>query len=435
METSCVFIQQGGPCLRERKLVDDAINMACLLVNEIMCEFTIPAPLFKKTVHMATTLLPSLCRGFAQRCYAEKVTRCDTPTAFFKNMSIQALQILRDRSSGCAISWSRPSGLDEMLCRDEEDIESEPDKLTNGIPLEISIPSTSVARTALQNNAVIKFANEAAWSHALNALFTAVDRAFAVPSLAWQECENVDRDNANLLQYPGYLFWRRDESSLFLDLDFECPLLARADIIAIVAAWTSDDTLDVIAGARRWFQAERCGSAKNHSPELDVGAVRLPKTMIRVDELESVLQKLDAAIANLKDKKNNPQARRLQLVDDTMVLALYNDSVPSELQRNFSLSHAVADCLKSASASRADGYMNVYAQSEGTQPGDGDFGRKRKRQNALARRMRRERKQPIPRSRNPVIDLYQQLDYDDAYDDDDEYDDAYADLEGFLVEG
>ena len=217
--------------------------------------------------------------------------------------------------------------------------------------------------------------------------------------------------------------------------DIECPPLARADIVAIVAAWTSGDTVDVIAGARRWFRAERCGSASNLSPELDMVVVRLPKTMLRVDELECVLQKLDAAIANWKDKENSPQASRLQLMEDAMVLALYNDSMPSQLQRSFTLSHAVADCLQSASASRVDGYIDDYAESEGTQPGARDSRRKRRRQDALARRIRRERKQPIPRSRNPVIDLYQQLDYDDAYDDDDEYDDAYADLEGFLVEG
>ena len=488
IETACTLILRGVQCVREHKSIDNAVQATSLLVNNIMCDFTIPAPLFKKTIDLALLLLPSLRRGFAMRCFTEKLTVGDMPTAFFTNISTQVLQMLMDRSSDCAISWSQPTGPD--ILTGDDDIDSEPGEQTIRIPLEITIPSASVARTTFENNTVVKMANEAAWSHALNALCMAADRSFTEASLRWQNCENDDCPDADLLQCPGYLFWRREEDSLFMNLICRClqhaktesnevtPVkvlaqympkaskvkflvaldkiimflakalrlsmkwiqkgagissLAMAEIIAVVAAWASDDTLDLITGARRWFQAERHGST--NSREVDKVIGRLPKTMLRVDELESVLQKLDAAMLIWKDKESSPQASRLEVMEHAMMLALSNDATPPRLQRNVSLSQVVSKRLQSATASRVHDFVSYYAESEGLQEGLGDSDRKRKRQNALAKRMRRERNQPIPRSRNPVIDLYQQLDYDDAFNDDDDFDDAYADLEGFLVEG
>ena len=485
METSCVLIQRGVPYVCEHKNIDDAVKATCLLAYKIMCDFTIAAPLFKKTIDLAAVVLPSLRRGIALRCFTETFTTCDAPTRFFSNVSSQVIQMLKDRSSDCLISWSQ-SAVPDILSGDD-DIDSEPNELTNRIPLEIAIPCASVARAAVQKSTLVNIANETAWSHALNALFMAVDRGFAEASLTWQDSETVDCPDLNLLHCPWYLFWRREESSMFINLVCCClqpaepeaneaipvKLLAQsmpkgskvkflvaldktililtkalrvimkwiekgrgyscrsmAEIVAIVAAYASDDTLDLIAGARRWFQAER--NCTVNSRGTDKVVARLPKTMLRIEELESVLQKLDAVIANWKDKENNPQACRLQLMEGAMALAMSNDT---ELQRNVSLSQVVCERLQSAAASRVHGFMSSYNESEGMQSRIRDSGRKRKRQMTLAKRMRRERKQPIPRSRNPVIDLYQQLDNDEAYDDDDDYGDAYADLEGFLVEG
>jgi hypothetical protein len=195
-----------------------------------------------------------------------------------------------------------------------------------------------------------------------------------------------------------------------------------SEAVSAVVAWISDERLDLIAGLRRWNSAERL-SAKAQKPGqrgVDKVLGRFPKTMSRIDEVETLLQRLvDAEVS--WTTKASIQASRYRTVEEVIEQSIVDESA----RRAFSLEKGMKGHLASARASR---------------PRDGTYfteiaGRKRRKvqQHNIAKRMRRERRQPVPRSRNRVVDNWLQADQDQK--DEASDDDAYVDLEDFLVEG
>jgi hypothetical protein len=478
IETASILIRQAVPLSREYQLIDDSINAASSVINEILFNVTIASPLFKRTIRIAAVLLPSVHRGLILRSFNLKSKTNRSPTTFFAQASKQVLKILKDKASNEPIVWSEPSGTNQILQEEDdgEDISSDDDydKNGDGIPLEIAIPRGLVGPSTPQNSDTIKLASEVAWTHALNSLLSAIDSNFCEASLFLQHRENMgSTSGSNLLECSGYLTWRKEEITFCMEMLCRClkqvgtgsepdnsdqrvlaqflPIASKvkflvmldklvliltkllrllmlsiqkgwkfssqsiAEVVSFVVAWTSNEHFDVIAGARRWFQAEKLSSKTNTDTqrEMDKILIRLPKTMFRVDELESILQKLDAALTTWKTKES-PQRNRLEQVEGAMMQALDNDAA----QQGFSFAKAVKDCLNSATASRTEGYEYAFLQNSG---------RKRNRLDAFAKRIRRERKQPVPRSRNRVVDILLQVDRAD--------DDAFVDMEDFLVEG
>lgn len=226
----------------------------------------------------------------------------------------------------------------------------------------------------------------------------------------------------------------RSVSSQFKKGEDDVSDLIRAESMACMSAWLSVEAhgLDLESLSKRWYHAEKQpnegttrtgGIHKRLSPSLR----RLPKFLVRTQELETDLSKLYQMLGKIDEGET---AGRQQ-----QVLAQYDSLLDTQTDDK-----TVHDSLQSMIKAKLKSLAKARASSEafnltlvGKVDNDAPAPRKRTRKAPnLERQMRRERRRNVKRSRNQVVDEWLHL--DDEYDMEEGVDDdAYVDLEDFIV--
>eukprot|EP00978_Attheya_sp_CCMP212_P013722 scaffold34550_cov56-Attheya_sp.AAC.3 len=238
----------------------------------------------------------------------------------------------------------------------------------------------------------------------------------------------------------------------------------------------SKRSVDFTAGARRWYDAEkvhysnvkRKAKQSRHIP-VDPVLTRLPKVLLRIEELEASVQKLKALLFDVQTTKKGKVAS--SCIDSFLTLMLYDDSLsqkggensdgsPNKTNGNIQLYRLVSDYISSTgldSSANDDGFgmAMILDEMDSDDDGDDDGGSSQKdaangatrgvrtkrksrsisvpRSQGLQKRLRDARRKVL-RSRNEVVDTWLGLDEETAGEGKGT-NDAYVDLEDFLVEG
>jgi len=207
--------------------------------------------------------------------------------------------------------------------------------------------------------------------------------------------------------------------------------LVRAESMACLSAWLTVELEDLGLEclSKRWFQAEKqsshgeecAGVHKQLSPTLR----RLPKFLIRIQELETDLGKLFHALGKIEQDGTQVQCTALDQYE-----ALLNTETDNETPQ-VTLQSLIKTKLMSLAKARTS--SDMFGLSLVGDAKDSGATRKRSRKAPnLDRQMRKERNRNVKRSRNQIVDDWLHL--DDEYErDEGADDDAYVDLEDFIV--
>lgn len=206
--------------------------------------------------------------------------------------------------------------------------------------------------------------------------------------------------------------------------------LVRAESLSCLTSWLAvkldDKSIEFLTS--RWYHAEKklsrgesnaAGSLQRQSPALK----RLPKFLVRCQELESDLSKLYQMLLKSTQEGSSFQQQVVHQYESLLSTASNDGNATVSLQS------LIKTKLKTLSKDRASTELFGLIGDEGGTP------RKRSRKvPSLERQMRRERRRNVKRSRNRIVDNWLHL--DDEYEmDEGADDDAFVDLEDFLVDG
>jgi hypothetical protein len=182
---------------------------------------------------------------------------------------------------------------------------------------------------------------------------------------------------------------------------------------------------DLYSGIQKWYMAEKAAGTspdENHVEDVSVLS-RLPKLYFRLEELFTSLQQLSQIL--------KPQATRFKRAEISPFLTTIDNLIQSyEIDCYVSFRGLISKKL----AFLKEEQLQVQ-RDFGMLTSDDMINKKnRKRTIDIAKRMKRERRRKLIRSRNFVVDTWLQADRvtgeDEVVDDD-----PYADLEDFLVDG
>jgi hypothetical protein len=191
-----------------------------------------------------------------------------------------------------------------------------------------------------------------------------------------------------------------------------------------------------------------------HIP-VDPVLTRLPKVLLRIEDLEASVQKLKALLSDVQTTRKGKFAS--SRIDSFLTLMLHDDSLSkkgglnldastNKTTDNVQLCRLISDYISSTgldSSTNSDGFGMAMILDETDSDDSGDDGVQKKRKSrsmsvprsrGLEKRLR-EAKRKVLRSRNEVVDTWLGLDEETAGEGNKGTNDAYVDLEDFLVEG
>jgi hypothetical protein len=490
IDSACTMTEELGPSVLEPALVLETAESVINTISEILFTFPITVPsLFKATIDLVLVRLSSLRRE-TLRWSSNTSAKCDCRfRQVFDELSRQALGGLEMVACDANV-WMKPvqqkEDMDSVQEKNENELDrdnGEPERRkADGIPLHISVPVALSPSISNRKQPRIELCSESTWIHALGGLLFSVDHCFLEAQAALSSHEREETVDSII---DGFQTNLNQVEDLSLSLSFVVKLLKRFEkgtakyqcevlILAMIlpdtlkskfvvlmdqvssilvkstrllvqasqkgrapprafreallffSIWLSIPDQDFVKAARQWFHAERVRIKNDASfqRERNKALSKLPKVMFRIDEFEIALQKFsDSIVAGMK--KDSSRLHWCQLMDQ-IITSIVKASRGTSRGYKFSLSKSLSHQLKLASDSRTEAYQQSL-RLLGANKKRKDFDK------TVAQRIQRERKRPVPRSRNQVVDQWLYLDREDH--DDEIDDDAYNDLEDFLVDG
>mmetsp|Transcript_14653 Transcript_14653/g.22593 ORF Transcript_14653/g.22593 Transcript_14653/m.22593 type:complete len:1563 (+) Transcript_14653:88-4776(+) len=463
LENSLFMIQKGANQI-EIQNAATLLNQVSNILNDILLEYSIEVQvLLKRTLRIVTKLLPALYR-LNTKIYAGFPRECGYPGA--KLLRILRKEVLSRHSRGRGIVNEKPSRREnELEDKHEKQGDSDSDEFWNvanyaGIPLEISIPEeASKSKTGIFFNSNLNV------EEILNILFSSAESNFSdtvsvlnrnemkvlmsyeCKGSPYYECRRDDLSEcirficqffkhfekleekimAKFTRLVDKLLTIFTKSVRMLHVSIESDNLAtRASLeaICVLSAWALEENASFLSILDGWFLAEQDESGEAAIARYHIGGLgkKMRKIVLRLNDLENVLQKLSDAVMTWRATKGSISHIRFEDVGKLLRSKLKLVS-SYQGQKNGTYADSFVERQLTLATKSRSAFDNVLVATSIN---------KRKANNDLAERVRRERKRPVPRSRNPVVDQWLQID-DDLVDDADG--DAYVDLEDFVVEG
>jgi hypothetical protein len=494
MEHSALLL---GDVLSARNSVDDearaAARQACEYASKslevALCNFSLPvADIFKKTLLLCTDVLPTV----ASRARIETtvtVSELGTST-FLKRLLDQLCSILKRKVETLpGASWDTIAGSDHLggvqyLAEANDDVSAISDDFDDAV-LKYSVNDTTDGY--IERKETILLRSERSWAWALCCVLQALENSWSNARSVPNDSQDNPRSSVqvDLHEYCSSVHQRkraealRGISSLFESV--ERPSKDRRPVLSVYAAWlplvahkkllstttnvltvllqsvikvlsqctstsppesyssvppplaeaTScvlawlkprSDELDFCIGLQRWYMAEACAEEPSgllEKPQDTSVMHRLPKLMKRLGQLHNSLCKLQSVMIEY----SGPQKRSAYLEMVETLLSGQETSPGSVFVKLVSEKVSVLE----QGRKELESDFGVSAATEVSQVEPQQI------QKTL-RRIRRERRQPVLRSRNREVDMLLRIDrtigLNEPLDND-----AYADLEDFLVEG
>ena len=205
----------------------------------------------------------------------------------------------------------------------------------------------------------------------------------------------------------------------------------RTESMACISSWLTvePEELGLESLSKRWYEAEKqlsetdAGIGGVHK-RLSVALRRLPKFLVRTQELETDLRKLYQLLGKV-EQEGTPRGRNVLEQYESLL-----NTHGSEEDAPTSLQSMIKTKLKflGKSGISSDFFGAHLVGSSTMNANESGVTRKRLRK-ALTRK---ERRRNVKRSRNQIVDQWLHL--DDEYEDEG-IEDAYVDLEDFIVDG
>lgn len=254
--------------------------------------------------------------------------------------------------------------------------------------------------------------------------------AVAVPSaVKIKLCLTVDRVLVALQKSIKRVVSQFQSQANSLATDISCRSFAEA--ITCLSAWLTLRTegAELSSGVQRWYMAEKQfarlprhenGTYAAESPALR----RLPKLIFRLEDVDLALRKLLQMIQRYGSlPKKSGRSLLLNEIDN---LIEQSDTEQSGSTFSKLLSDKLTFLEREQHQLECDAGLSAAD--------DQASGKKRRSTIDIVRRVHRERRRRVVRSRNGVVDMFLHMDRRTG-EDEAMHDDAYADLEDFLVDG
>ena len=223
----------------------------------------------------------------------------------------------------------------------------------------------------------------------------------------------------------------------YVDFETTAGRLILVESLSCVAAWLNQTTngQEITIGARSWYAAEKRQSALSQTmPTIHIAETsvlkRLPKIVLRIEELEDALLKTCQLFAIKGGTRKQRSIKALQDFQTTMTGPEDVNSAGADKVTSESLEAMLSGKVTFLEEQRAALAIEL-GEDSATQDGRS---RKRKSIQEVERLVQKERRRKVVRSRNQTVDKWLQMDQTIGQDDGPDGD-AYADLEDFLVDG